>query len=181
MREDNLLALVAVFVPFSLMSIGGGSAIIAGIQNEAVTVQGWVTPREFIDLFAISRAAPGPGLMLATLIGWKVGGWLGAIGATLALFLPSSLLCYAVLKMTNAHRDRKWHRAVRQGLAPVGIGLMIAGALSIFRVSGGGAVAALIAISSTAILVWLPRFPAVGVLCLGGATGVALYEWSVLT
>jgi chromate transporter len=119
--------------------------------------------------------------MLATLIGWKIGGWLGAIGATLALFLPSSLLCYAVLKMTNAHRDRKWHRAVRQGLAPVGIGLMIAGALSIFRVSGGGAAAALIAISSAAIMVWLPRFPVVGVLCLGGATGATLYEWSVLT
>ena len=76
--------------------------------------------------------------MLGTLIGWKVAGWAGAIVATLALYLPSSLLCYGVLKATNAHRDKKWHRAAREGLAPVGTGLVIAGVIAIFRLSGGG-------------------------------------------
>jgi chromate transporter len=176
MREDNLFALVAVFVPFSLLSIGGGSAIIAGIQHEAVNVHGWITSREFIDLFAISRAAPGPGTMLATLIGWKVAGWPGAFAATLALFLPSSLLCYAVLKITNAHKTKKWHKALREGLAPVGVGLIVAGVISIFRLSGGGLIAAAIAVASTMILTWVPRFPTLGVLVLGAATTSALYS-----
>ena len=77
--------------------------------------------------------------------------------------------------------DMRDPKAVRQGLAPIGIGLMIAGALSIFRISGGGIMAGLIVISSAAILLWLPRFPAVGVLFLGGVGAAALYEWSVLT
>lgn len=176
MRDDNLLVLVAVFVPFSLLSIGGGSAIIAGIQHETVNVHGWITSREFIDLFAISRAAPGPGTMLATLIGWKVAGWPGAFAATLALFLPSSLLCYVVLKVTNAHKTKKWHKALREGLAPVGVGLIIAGVIAIFRLSGGGLLAAAIAITSTVILIWIPRFPTIGVLMLGGAATSALYS-----
>ena len=66
MRDDLPLALLLVFVPFSLLSIGGGASVLAGIQHEVVDVHHWVTAREFVDLFALSRAAPGPGTMLAT-------------------------------------------------------------------------------------------------------------------
>src|SRR4051812_18951794 len=77
MRSNPYLALIAVFVPFSLTSIGGGPSVFAGIQHQAVDVYHWVSAREFVDLFAISRAAPGPGSMLVMLIGWKVAGWWG--------------------------------------------------------------------------------------------------------
>ena len=70
----TLLALVAVFVPLSLLSIGGGASLLADMEHQSVTVHGWTTPREFADLFAISRVAPGPGTMLAALIGWKAAG-----------------------------------------------------------------------------------------------------------
>ncbi|SFJ41317.1 chromate transporter [Phyllobacterium sp. CL33Tsu] len=168
MRFDTLIAIALVFIPFSLTSIGGGSAIVAGIQHEAVTVHGWVSSREFLDLFAVSRAAPGPGMMLATVIGWRVAGWLGAAIATLALFVPSSMLCYAVFKLTNNHRQKRWHRAMREGLAPVGIGLIIAGIISLFRLSHGGPSAIAIIGLAAAIFLWMPRFPVLGVLVLGG-------------
>jgi chromate transporter len=171
-RFDTLVAIALVFIPFSLTSIGGGGAIVAGIQHETVSVHAWVNSREFLDLFAVSRAAPGPGMMLATVIGWRVAGWLGALVATLALFVPSSVLCYSVFKLTNNHRDKKWHRAMREGLAPVGIGLIIAGVLSLFRLADGGIVAILIAGLSCAILFWAPRFPVLAVLALGGLTAV---------
>jgi chromate transporter len=57
MRNDLTWALVAIFVPFSLTSIGGGPSVFAGIQHQAVDVHHWVSAREFVDLFAISRAA----------------------------------------------------------------------------------------------------------------------------
>ena len=107
MRDNPYLALMAVFVPFSLTSIGGGPSVFAGIQHQAVDVHHWVSAREFVDLFAISRAAPGPGSMLVTLIGWKVAGWWGALVATLALFVPSSLLCYGVARVWNRHRGQR--------------------------------------------------------------------------
>lgn len=174
LRFDTLVALALVFIPFSLTSIGGGSAIVAGIQHEAVVVHQWVNSREFLDLFAVSRAAPGPGMMLATVIGWRIAGWFGAFIATLALFVPSSLLCYSVFKLTNHHRQKRWHKAMREGLAPVGIGLIVAGIIALFRLSNGGLLSFLIVGLAAAIFYWIPRFPVVGVLVLGGISGALL-------
>src|SRR5260370_34100513 len=101
MSEDSrtLAALVISFAPLSLVSIGGGPSVFAEMQHQAVVVHGWMTQREFADLFAISRAAPGPGALLATLIGWQVAGWLGALVVSLAFFLPSSLLLYGAARI----------------------------------------------------------------------------------
>jgi chromate transporter len=70
MRDDKLLLTIfLIMVPLSFLSIGGGASIIAPLQNQTVNVHQWMTSREFIDIFAISRAAPGPGSIFATLIG----------------------------------------------------------------------------------------------------------------
>src|SRR5215472_8264111 len=100
----TLLALTLVFVPLSLLSIGGGASLLADMEHQSVGVHGWTTPREFADLFAISRAAPGPGTMLAALIGWKAAGWAGAVTATVALYLPSSLLVYGAARLWGRWR-----------------------------------------------------------------------------
>lgn len=173
MSDNIYLGLAITLVPFSLLSIGGGASIIAGMEAEIVGHHGWLTSRKFIDLFAISRAAPGPGTMLATLVGWKLAGWLGAILATLALFVPSSILCYGVFRFSNAHRERRWHKAMRQGLAPIGTGLTIAGVISITQLSGGGIWAMALAAATFVALVLAPRCP-VTVLLVVGATGTLI-------
>src|SRR6516225_3795410 len=91
MREGTLTTLVAILAPLSVAAIGGASGIYAPLQHQTVDVLQWLTPQEFVELFAIARVTPGPGSMLATLIGFKVAGLAGAAVATLALFLPSSL------------------------------------------------------------------------------------------
>jgi chromate transporter len=174
MKDNVLLALIAVFVPFSLVSFGGGTSIIAGIQHQSVDVHHWLTNRQFIDLFAISRAAPGPGLLLSSLVGWHVWGWTGAIVATLAIFVPSSLLCYGVASVWRRYRGRRWHRALEEGLTPVGIGLVLAGAVSVLRVSGGGALAWLLALATAALLMWKPKLHPLIVFAIGGAVFVLL-------
>src|SRR5215217_9550669 len=97
--SDTLIALGLVFAPLSLLSFGGGNAVIADIAQQAVTVQGWTSEREFADLFALSRAAPGPGSMLAALIGWKAAGVAGAGVATLAFYAPSAILVFAAARL----------------------------------------------------------------------------------
>ena len=176
MKDEHLFALIAVFVPFSMLSIGGGASIIAGIQGEVVGARGWITARDFIELFAISRAAPGPGTMLATLVGWKVVGWSGAVVASLALFLPSSLLCYTVFRLSNAHREKAWHRAMREGLAPVGTGLVIAGIIAIFRLSDDVWLSVVIAGIAAMLLIRWPHLPALVLIASGGGitAGIAL-------
>src|SRR6202051_3755023 len=129
MAEDSrtLVALVLVFAPLSLVSIGGGPATLAEMQHQAVAVHAWTTQREFADLFAISRAAPGPGTMLSTLIGWKVAGLTGALVATVALYLPSSLLVYGAARLWGRWRGSVWHSAIERGLSPIAAGLILSG------------------------------------------------------
>jgi chromate transporter len=177
MRDNLLVNLALIFIPLSLTSIGGGAAIIAGAQVQTVDIHHWITEQEFVHLFAISRAAPGPGTMLATAIGWEVSGWTGALVATLALFLPSSLLCYTVFRLTNAHREKRWHKTMREGLAPVGTGLIMAGTLALFRISGGGPLALATACASCLLLYLVPKFPVVAILGLGGVAAVATSTW----
>lgn len=169
MKDDLPLALIAVFVPFSLASIGGGISVMAGIQHQAVDVHHWVTAHEFVEMFAISRAAPGPGSMLTTLVGWRVMGWTGAIIATLALFVPSSLLCYGVALVWRRYRGRRWHTALEKGLTPIGIGLLLAGVVSILRIGGGGALSWAVAFGSAGLMTWRPKLHPLVVFALGGA------------
>jgi chromate transporter len=163
-----LLALILVFGPLSLFSIGGGASLLAEIEHQSVAVHHWTTHREFADLFAISRAAPGPGTMLSTLIGWKVAGWSGALTATLALYLPSSLVAFGVSKMWGRWRGSPWHGAIERGLAPIAAGLVLAGGLAVLQAAGGAAVWAAAAVS-TAVLLARPQL---NPLILFGASGV---------
>jgi chromate transporter len=138
MRENALLALIAVLAPLSVASIGGASSVYAPLQHQTVEVLRWLTPEEFIDLFAIARVTPGPGTMLATLIGFKVAGFAGAAVATLALFVPSSAICFVVARIWNRYRGRPWHQACESGLAPIGAGLLFAGVVAVLRLGTAG-------------------------------------------
>jgi chromate transporter len=153
----TLLALALVFVPLSLLSIGGGASLLAEIEHQSVAVHGWTTQREFADLFAISRAAPGPGTMLAALIGWKVAGVTGALAATVALYLPSSLLVYGAARLWGRWRGSVWHTAIERGLAPIAAGLILSGGLAVLRISPGGPAVWAAAIVATALLLGWPR------------------------
>ena len=173
MRDNPLIGLLVVFIPLSLLSIGGGPSILAGIQN-AVSARHWMSEHDFIDLFAIARAAPGPGVLLATLVGWKVAGIPGAIVASLALFVPSSIVYYLIARQWSAHRGKQWHSALELGLAPVAAGLILAGSLVILRASGGDPLLWAIAAASTVLLLWAPKLNPLWVLGAAGVVAVVV-------
>jgi chromate transporter len=174
MRLDVLVSLIAVFTPLSLAAVGGVSSVFASIQHQSVEVRHWVTNREFVELFAIARGAPGPGSMLVTLIGWKAAGWAGAITATLALYLPSSLLALAVSKVWGHFAGRAWHKALQAGLAPVGTGLMIAGIAAIFQAAGTGLLSWIVAAGAALAMNFFPNISPLLLLGAGGAVFLAV-------
>jgi chromate transporter len=173
----TLLALAVVFVPLSLLSIGGGASLLADMEHQSVAVHGWTTPREFADLFAISRAAPGPGTMLSALIGWKASGWAGAITATVALYLPSSLLVYGAARLWGRWRASAWHSAIERGLAPIAAGLILSGGIAVLRVSPGGAAVWLAAVMATLLLLRWPRLHPLVLFAAGGALFGVVTLW----
>ena len=165
----TLLTLALVFVPLSLLSIGGGASLLADMEYQSVAVHGWTTAREFADLFAISRAAPGPGTMLSALIGWKAAGWAGALTATIALYLPSSLLAYGAARLWGRWRGSAWHTAVERGLAPIAAGLILSGGIAVLRISPGGPAAWIAAVAAAVVLLYWPRLHPLTLFAAGGA------------
>ncbi len=154
---DALLALVLVFMPLSLVSFGGGNAVLAAIAQQSVAVHHWTSARQFADLFALSRAAPGPGSMLAALIGWQAAGIAGAAAAAVAFHLPSAVIVYAAGRLWGRWRGAAWHAAIERGLAPVAGGLFLAGGVAVLRLSPGGWPQWAAALAATIVLLRWPR------------------------
>ena len=175
MREDNLLGLIAVLAPLSLASVGGATAIYAPLQHDAVELRQWVSPQEFLDYFAIMRFMPGPSSMLGALIGWKIEGLLGAIVATLSLYVPSSLLCYVAARTWRRFRGRPWHTALERGLVPVAAGLISAGVLALFQLSGGSVKVGLLIVGVAIALTVRKKLHPTGLLIASAAIFEAIY------
>ena len=81
-----------VFANISLTLFGGGYVFIPYLDKIIVEQLGWLTKREFIDSIAMGQITPGPILITATFIGYKLNGFLGAFLSTLSIFLPSSVV-----------------------------------------------------------------------------------------
>ena len=153
MKQGQLLALLGIFAPLSFTTIGGGQSVVSEIHRQVVGVHGWITEDGFLTLFALSRLAPGPGSLLVTLIGWVVAGWKGAVVASIAIFVPSSVLLYGLARLWARHRGARWQRAIEQGLAPIAAGLILAAALTVAQAARGGPAAWAVASLSTLALV----------------------------
>ena len=81
-----------VFANISLMLFGGGYGFIPYLDKIIVEQLGWLTKREFVDSIAMGQITPGPILITATFIGYKINGLMGAFLSTLSIFLPSSVV-----------------------------------------------------------------------------------------
>ncbi len=150
----TLLQLVLLFASLSLVSFGGGNTILPEMHREAVMQYGWLTDRQFADIFAISQAAPGPSSLIVALVGLKAAGFTGAVVASLSMFMPPAVLTWVASRAWNRSRDAKWRVAVEHGVAPVTVGLIFASGLTIARASDHSAMAWVLTAVATALLVW---------------------------
>ncbi len=163
-----VLDLFGVFAPLSLVTVGGGQTVVADIQRQVVAVHHWMTPTGFLNAFAISRMAPGPGSLLATLIGWQVAGFWGAVAATLGIFGPTAVLIYGVAHLWTRYRGARWQRALEGGLRPVAAGMILAAVYVLMQTLDGGWLAEGIALVSTAILMLTRLNPILLLVCGAG-------------
>ncbi len=147
-----LLSLLAAFAPLSLVTIGSGQGALADINRQVVTVHHWLSQAQFVDAFAISRMAPGPGSLFVTLIGWQIAGFWGAVVTTLAIFGPTTFLIYGVAHVWSRNGGARWKRALETGLRPVAAGMILAATYVLLQAIDGGWFARAVAFASTAVL-----------------------------
>ena len=168
MFDSRLLGLILVFAPLSILSFGGGQAIVPEIQNQTVVVHGWLSDPQFADLFAISRAAPGPSSLICALIGWQVYGFWGAVVATLAIYLPSSVVVFFAAGWWQRNEVSPIRNAIERGLAPIAVGLIFASALIVLRATQAGVLGVATVVVATGLL----YFTKVGAYTLMGSVAL---------
>jgi chromate transporter len=168
MLDSRLVGLILVFAPLSLLSFGGGQAIVADIQYQTVMVHKWLTNSEFVDMFAISRASPGPSTLIAALIGWHVDGLAGALVAVLAIYIPSSILVYAAASWWQRSAASPLRMAIERGMQPIAIGLIFAGLLVLVEASDMGYLQIATLVVCTAVL-HFTKFSSYGLLFMVAA------------
>jgi len=172
----NVLAdIVLQFGMLSLVAFGGAGAVLPEMHRLAVETRHWMDDATFAHLVAISQATPGPNAIIATLIGWHVAGWSGALAATAALCGPSSLLIFFFMGLWEKIRGTRWRLVIQAGIAPLAIGLVLASGCIITRGADGGwgayaltAATVLVALNSRLNPLWL-----IGAGALLGLAGIA--------
>lgn len=168
----TLATLAALFGGLSLLAFGGGNAVVASMQRAAVANH-WTTGAQFLDLFALSRASPGPGSLIAALVGQQAAGLAGALVASVSMFAPSSTLVAIAAGIWRRHERSRLRFRIERALIPVAIGLTVGSALAIARRNESEAVLWAVTAVSTVVLTWRKPNP-LGVLLLGGLASVAL-------
>jgi chromate transporter len=167
----SLTELGLFFFKVGALTFGGGSMMIALIQDQVVQQWQWLTPQEFLDGLALGQCTPGPVLVVTAYIGYKMAGLAGAGVAAFASFLPSFILILAILPVFDRVRTLEWITAAMRGVGPAVSGMF---AVTLARMAPPAlpdlwALALLVA-TVIALVVW--RIGAVKLMCGGAIVGV---------
>ena len=172
-HESNVLELSAHLALLSLMAVGGGLILIAPeVRDYVVDGKQWLMNEQFAAAFAIAQAAPGPNLLFISLVGWLVAGWFGALGATIAAILPSTLLTLVLIKMRTRQNNSALSYALRHSFTPISIGLLGATAWMFAGMSNADWRADMLTLLS-ALTVVSTRLNPVVLIAVGAAAGIA--------
>lgn len=123
---SDLLGLFGHFLLLSLLAVGGAITTAPDMHRYIVVDHGWITDAQFTTSIAIAQAAPGPNILFVAVLGWNVGGPLGALATMSGILLPSTALTLLATRWGTARRETRGVRAFTNGLAPLTIGLLLA-------------------------------------------------------
>ncbi|HMF57529.1 MAG TPA: chromate transporter [Pyrinomonadaceae bacterium] len=148
-----LVTLSVIFLRIGAITFGGGFVMIPLIEAEVVDSHHWLTHQEFVDATALGQITPGPVLITATFIGYRVAGTLGAIVATLSVFLPAFVLTIAAGSSLRKFRMNRQVQAFLRGVTPAVVGLLVAAAITIGRAGIHSWIGVALALAAVLVLI----------------------------
>lgn len=122
-----VLELALYFCLLSVISMGGMPAVIPEMQRYVVDVKGWLAAEDFVQMYALGQAAPGPNVLIASLVGLKVAGLWGALVALLAMCGPAAVIAWWVAGLWDRFKDSPWRAMIQRAMQPMVVGLILSG------------------------------------------------------
>ena len=170
----RLLELALYFSFLSVISVGGIPSVMGEMQRIVVDVNNWVAPEEFTQLYAVGQAAPGPNVLIASLIGWKVSGLGGALVALFAMCGPAAAISWWVSGVWERFKDKPLRGIIQRAMAPMVVGLVGAGGVVLATPGAPDWRLWLIAGLSAAGMLFLTKVNPLWLLAGGGLLGAIL-------
>ena len=168
---NQIPALIRVFSYLSLLTVGGGMAAFPELKILTVDVHKWLTFSQLIHLYSIGQMAPGPNMMMIVSIGQWAGGLVGALTVLIAFFGPTAILAFIVARLWKKMEKWPWRTSIQRGLAPVSIGLLLAGCFSMAKGAITGTETAALGVAVLLILLRYKINPALLIMA-GAVVGV---------
>ena len=137
---NQIPALIRVFAYLSLLTVGGGMAAFPELKILTVEVHHWLTFPQLVHFYSVGQMAPGPNMMMIVCIGAWAAGIPGVLVVLIAFFGPTALLAFIIGRLWTRLEKWPWRASIERGLAPVSIGLLLAGCLTMAKVAVTGVV-----------------------------------------
>ena len=174
-KKSALIYLFLTFVGISLMLFGGAYVGIPLIQEIIVGDRTWLTTQEFAYGIALGQITPGPIVISAAFIGYKVQGILGAVAATLGIFMPPFWLMIGGAKILEWSKRSVHIQAAMKGIRPAVIGMIFAAAWIVGQTAELNGVSIMIfTLSLLALVRW--RVNVIWLLLGAGFAGLLFYR-----
>jgi chromate transporter len=168
-----LLHIGILVAGLSLLAFGGANAIVPELHRQVVDVMGAITDSDFTNLFALAQTAPGPNVMILSLVGWRLAGGAGLAVATAATIVPTSALALVAGRFLSRSGDSRALKAVRAGLVPLAIGLILASGFVLARAADRDALTIAITLVIAIALV-LSRINPIWLMAAAASAGIAV-------
>jgi chromate transporter len=150
--NDLLQQLGTTFGWLSLLQFGGSNAILPEMHRQAVDIFHWMDGHTFARLFALAQLAPGPNIMIVSLIGWQVANFPGLVVATVAVLAPPCGLAFVVSRLMLHPGLSRWLAIVKEGLLPIAIGMTLASGAIMVEAAHSGPLGIAITVAATAVV-----------------------------
>ena len=164
--------LVWTFGLLSLLSIGGANATVPEIHRQVVDIHHWMDDATFATLVAIGQTAPGPNVLIVSMIGWHLAGLVGMLATSAAMVVPSSVIAVGIGRVMNRNESSQAVNLARRSLAPLAVGFMLASGVVMARAAYAGYLTLIIVGVVTAIIT-LTRISPVWSMAGGALVGIA--------
>ena len=170
----------ALFLAFSALSLQAFGGALAFMERTVVQKKRWLTAQEFLGLYGISQALPGPtGISFCVLLGDRFFGLRGAAAALAGFLLPPAVVVLSLAALFQQFQHVSWVQGALHGMGAASVGLIVHTALHMSRTLRGQRIG--IAVALLAFLaVSFGQLPVSTVVLSLGVASVAWAWWSLV-
>lgn len=169
----SLFDIFATFFKIGLFTFGGGYAMLPMIEADVVDKKHWMEKKEFVDMLAIVQSVPGAiAINTSIYVGYKHGGFIGALAAILGTVLPSFIIILLIAMVFTDIQDNPTVEKVFKGMRPAVVALIAAPVFKLgksARINRHNLWIPIVA----ALLIWLLDFSPIWVVLFAGIGGYA--------